>query len=121
MKIKGIKVERFSEYDGLPIKNKLPEELRERLKTRKQWMEEGYRVKEDAEGYEMHASVPAKKSFMYFLDDDVTKMTPDNMPENCSTCSLRSKGYCIVMADFVGAEGRCSEWNPKLGYRKSFL
>lgn len=70
-------------------------------------------VKEDAEGYEMHASVPAKKTFMYFLDDDVAKMTPYNMPENCSTCSLRSKGYCIVMADFVGVEGRCSEGDQK--------
>ena len=66
MNIKGIKVTRFSEYDGLLIKNKLPEELRERLKTRKQWMQEGCLVKEDAEGYEMHARVPAKKTFMYF-------------------------------------------------------
>jgi len=118
MKIKGIKVERFSDYDGLPIKNKLPGELKEKLKTRKQWLEEGYLVKPEAKGYEMHARVPAKITFVYYLDDAVEKITEENMPQNCSTCKLRRRRYCIVMADFVSAEGRCSEWDPREEFMK---
>jgi len=111
MKSKGFEVTRFSEWDGLPIKNKLPEELKIRLKTKKQWLDEGYLVNPDATAYEMHHQVLAKMTYIYYHEDDVTKITPEDNIQTCATCRYRQKQYCIVMAAFTGAEERCSEWS----------
>ena len=42
MRIEGFDVTYLSSYDGLPVKNHLPVELRERFKTENQWLESGY-------------------------------------------------------------------------------
>ena len=109
MKIDGIEILYLSEYDGKPVKNKLPAELKERLLTRNQWLEEGFMVKEGEEGYEMHSNMMGKKTFTYFLDSQVEKIRADE--EICATCSLRTNRYCLVMGDYVNMEGRCSEWS----------
>ena len=41
MRIEGFDVTYLSSYDGLPVKNHLPVELRERFKTENQWLESG--------------------------------------------------------------------------------
>lgn len=74
MKIDGIEIIRLSEWDGLPIKNKLPEALKTRLKTEEQWFDDGFVLKEDVVSYEMHPSVLSKKTCLYYLDTDVCKI-----------------------------------------------
>lgn len=74
MKIDNMIVCCASEWDGLPIKNKLPEELKARLKTEEQWFDNGYVLKENAAPYEMHPSVLAKRTCVYYLDTDVEPM-----------------------------------------------
>mgnify|MGYP003291098709 CR=1 FL=1 len=71
MKIDNVIIVCSSEWDGLPIKSKLPEELKTRLKTENQWLEEGFVIKPDATFYEMHPSALSKKTVFYFLDKDV--------------------------------------------------
>ena len=41
MRIEGFDVTYLSSYDGLPVKNHLPVELRERFKTENQWLGAG--------------------------------------------------------------------------------
>ena len=110
MKIDNIEVFRFSEWDGLPIKNHLPDELKERMKTENQWLEYGYVIKVDAPAYEMHPSVMAKKTFVYYLDKDVEAITGENTPKNCLTCSMREGRFCAIAGDYVSSKNCCSEW-----------
>lgn len=112
MVIDGVEVKRFAECDGLPIKNHLPIEIRERMQTEIQWLEGGYVIKPDATRYEMHASCMSKKTFTYYLDKDVEQITPENAPEYCSTCSIRRGKFCDFAGDYVSAKGHCSEWMP---------
>lgn len=103
----------LSEY-GLPYKNKLPKELRDRLFTRKQWLEKGYVLKEEAKGYLMHSQKNYKNRVVYYLDYDVIPIYTDNIPKNCLTCSYReSRGYCVIAGNFVGEINSCSEWVNK--------
>jgi hypothetical protein len=74
IEIEGYAVTRLSELDQLPIKNKLPEELKEKLLTRKQWQDVGYDLKEDAEGYELHPNCMAKRTSTYYFEDQVEPM-----------------------------------------------
>jgi len=69
--LKGYEIEYLSEWDGLPVKNHLPEELKESFFTRIQWWEKGYEVKESAEGTFMHPSALAKRLCEYFFRDEV--------------------------------------------------
>lgn len=110
MQIDGITVVRFSDWDGLPIKNHLPVELQERMKTANQWMMDGYILKPGATPYEMHPSVLAKKTCVYYLDSDAERVDQENDPKNCSTCSYRKNRWCDIAGDYVKATGRCSEW-----------
>ncbi len=76
-RIDNIEVEFFgikavaSANDFLPIKNHLPHDLAVKLKTRKQWVELGFCPKTDAAQYELHPDMRAKRTFMYFHEDDV--------------------------------------------------
>lgn len=108
MIIDDIEVTVFSSWDGFPIKNKLPENLNKRLKTKTQWLELKFVVLDDAVGYDMHPNSMNKKLCTYYLDTQVTKISPD--VECCATCKLRSGYYCIVMADYICLSKRCSEW-----------
>lgn len=110
MKIDNNIITCFSEWDGLPIKNKLPEELKCRLKTEIQWIEEGFVVKSTSMVYEMHPSVMAKRTFKYYLDKDVEPITADNNFKSCLTCGIRSGRFCEVAGDWVGLKNCCSEW-----------
>lgn len=112
MQIDGISVTRFSDFDGLPIKNHLPESLRERMKTENQWLESGYFLKPGATKYEMHPSVLSKRLCSYYLDTDVEKPDPANVPKNCMTCRIRDGRYCCVAGDYISAKHCCSEWDP---------
>lgn len=103
----------ISEY-GLPYKNKLPKEVRDRLFTRKQWLEKGYVLKEEAKGYPMHSQKNYKNRVVYYLDYDVIPIHMDNTPQNCLTCLYReSRGYCVVAGNFVGEINSCLEWVNK--------
>lgn len=110
MTIDGIKVNCFADVDGIPIKNHLPLELRERLKTENQWLEDGYIVKATAVPYDMHPSVLSKRTFTYYLDEDVEVIAPENAPRNCLTCSIQKGRFCAVAGDYVSSKHCCSEW-----------
>lgn len=71
MKIEGMEVTYLSSYDGLPVKNHLPAELRDRFKTENQWLESGYRLAADVVGIEMHPSAMSKRLYTYYLDTQV--------------------------------------------------
>ena len=79
-------IELVSEF-GLCYKNKLPEELKRRLFTRKQWLEKGFVLKEGAREYLMHSQKNYRNRVIYYLDTDVV--------------------------DYVGEINRCSEWENK--------
>lgn len=108
MKIEGIEITCLSEYDGKPVKNHLPEVLKNRFMTENQWLEQGYSIKKNEQGYEMHSNMMGKKLFTYYLDNQVEKISEDE--EVCATCKLRSNRYCMVMNDYVKMNGHCSEW-----------
>jgi len=110
MLIDGVKVKYVSNWDGKPIKNKLPTELRERMRTKNQWLEAGFLLKPNATGHEMHSNSMGKKLFTYYIDSDVESITADNAPENCITCKMRTGRFCIVAGDYVSANNRCSEY-----------
>lgn len=112
MKIAGFEISYLSEWDGLPVKNHLPSELKERMKTENQWLEAGYVVKAQATAYELHPSALAKRTCTYYLDEDVEAIHTDNAPRNCMTCSIRSGHYCPVASDYVGSSYCCSEYEP---------
>ena len=63
MRIEGFDVTYLSSYDGLPVKNHLPVELRERFKTENQWLESGY--------LEMHPTAVSRTLCTYYLDTQV--------------------------------------------------
>jgi len=109
MKIDGIEITCLSEYDGKPVKNHLPAELRDRLMTKNQWLEQGCTPKENEQGYEMHSNMMGKRLFVYYLDSQVEKIESDE--EMCANCSLRTNRFCIVMGDYVKMDGHCSEWD----------
>lgn len=111
--IDGVGIKDLSEWDRKPVKNKLPMELKERMKTEKQWLEMGYLIKKNAKGYEMHPNMMSKKLFLYYLDSQVEKMTNLNAQKNCGTCSYRENRYCFIAGDFVGVSNCCSEWVNK--------
>lgn len=113
MQIDGVPVTYLSGWDSLPVKNHLPAELQNRLKTEKQWLEAGYVLKEGARKYELHPSALAKRLCAYYLDADVAPVTPGSTSQSCMTCQLRDGRYCVVAGGFVGANQRCSEWTPK--------
>lgn len=118
MKIDGVEIYRFSDWDGLPIKNHLPAELKERLKTQNQWLEDGYVLKKGAKKYEMHPSVMAKRTSIYYLDSDVEEARGSNAPKNCLTCTIRRGRFCMIAGDYVGAKNCCSEWTPEWAEKK---
>lgn len=111
MKIDGVEILRLSEWDGLPIKNHLPVTLKDRMKTENQWLESGYVVKGTATAYKMHPSAMAKRTFVYYLDEDVEPVTAEDAPKNCMTCSIRNGRFCVVAGDFVSSKNSCSEWS----------
>ena len=61
----------LSEYDNKPVKSRLTSELKEKFLTEKQWLEKGFKPKENAFVYEMHPSSLNKKLCSYFYIDDV--------------------------------------------------
>lgn len=99
-----------SEYDGKPIKNKLPEELRNKFMTKKQWLEEEKTLKEGAIEYQMHPNAMNKKLCVYYFEGDTVPLS--DAVKICANCSIRGTSrYCVVAGDFVNMEGHCSEWN----------
>lgn len=112
MLVKGVDV-RVSDYDGLPIKNKLPPDLMDKFKTRKQWLEVGRVLSETATAVPMHPNAMNKKLVGYFHVDDVVEIT-DKAPRNCLTCATRNdNGFCPFAGAFVGEVNGCSEYEPK--------
>lgn len=99
-----------SMYDGKPIKNKLPEELKSRFLTEKQWIDEGKQIKENAKFVEMHPNSMNKKLCKYYFDEEVEPLSAD--AKICANCSLRTSEYgrCPVAGSFVSGVGYCSEW-----------
>ena len=71
MRIEGFDVTYLSSYDGLPVKNHLPVELRERFKTENQWLESGYVLVAGAVGLEMHPTAVSRTLCTYYLDTQV--------------------------------------------------
>lgn len=103
---------RRSDFDGKPIKNKLPQEIKELFKTEKQWLEEGMQLKEDACFVEMHPNATSNRVCKYYTEDEVELM--DSSVEICANCGFQhlENGRCLIMGDFVSVNGHCSEWIP---------
>lgn len=107
MKIENVEITCLSEWDNQPIKNKLPEELKEKLRTENQWLERKRRIKEGAVGYDMHPNAMNKKLCTYYLESQTEKLTDE---ECCATCTIKIGRYCPVMGAHVSMTHRCSEW-----------
>lgn len=112
MLVRGISVE-CSGYDGLPIKNHLPPELRDAFRTRRQWLEGGFVPRDAATAVPMHPNAMNKKLVDYFYADDV-EIPAGDVPRNCLTCRIRGGNrFCVIAGGFVGEANRCSEYEPK--------
>lgn len=109
MTINGVEVTCFSEFDGKPIKNKLPEKIKNKMKTEKQWREEGFRVIQDEKGYEMHPTEYQKKLYTYFFYMQVEDLGEVDLV--CETCHLRQGKFCPVIKDYIDFDEICSEWS----------
>jgi hypothetical protein len=85
----------------------------EDYRTRLQWEDAGYRVKDGIQGHEMHASMMSSKTYIYFLPDEVEPMESGaNVEPCCANCSIREGRYCIVMGDYLkDLSKRCGEWD----------
>lgn len=113
MLLRGVDV-RVSDWDGLPIKNKLTESLGDQYKTRKQWLSLGYVLGESASAVPMHPNAMNKKLVEYFHEDDVVPLSAGgDMPRNCLTCKIREGRYCVFAGDYVGEVNGCSEWEAR--------
>ena len=60
----------LSEWDGLPVKSRLPPEVEAGFKTRNQWEEQDLYPKDDARPVRMHPSSRAKRTFDYYSRED---------------------------------------------------
>lgn len=101
---------RVSQVDNVPIKNSLPDSIRDYFKTEKQWLEYGKKIKEGSVPYVMHPSVAHRQTSSYYLKEQ-TYDTPD---ECCATCTYRGPGRkCIVAGGYVNLSARCSEYDKK--------
>ena len=99
----------LSEYDNKIVKNHLPEEIKNRFLTKKQWLEKGFIPKENAKAIEMHPSWMSKILCEYYLDSDVESV-PKSL-ECCSTCMYYKNRFCKVNLYHVSADSRCSEYD----------
>lgn len=60
----------LSEWDGLPVKSRLPPEVEDGFKTRNQWESLDVYPKDDARPVRMHPSPKAKRIFDYYHVSD---------------------------------------------------
>lgn len=106
---------RVSDYDGLPVKNKLPGGLRDCYRTRRQWLAIGCVPSDIASAVPMHPNAMNKKLVEYFHRDDVVALSGGiEIPRNCLTCRTRTQaGYCMVAGGYVGETNCCSEWGRR--------
>lgn len=65
----------LSEWDGLPVKSKLPPEVEAGFKTRSQWEEQNLYPKDDARPVRMHPSPRAQRTFDYYHVSDTGTVT----------------------------------------------
>lgn len=98
----------LSEYDGKPIKTRLPEELKERLKTKNQWLESGFTVIPGATPYELHPALLNKKLCTYYFDTEVQKLPAST--NCCSNCRTYNHRYCVIAGEYVSPTHYCSEY-----------
>ena len=69
----------LSEWDGLPVKSRLPPEVEAGFKTRNQWESLGVHPKDDARPVRMHPSPHTKRIFDNFhVSDTVTAEQTDD-------------------------------------------
>lgn len=112
MKIEGFEITYLSSYDGLPVKNHLPAELKDRFKTENQWLESGYNLVVGAVGREMYPNAINKKLCVYYLDSQVLHYSEfDKDSRICATCRIREDRYCPVAGEYVSMKHSCSEWD----------
>ena len=72
--IAGCEITCLSKFDGLPIKNQLPEELQKRLRTEIDWLTaEQMCPAEGEKPFEMHPTASWKKCYRYYLDSQMVK------------------------------------------------
>lgn len=64
----------LSEWDGLPVKSRLPPEVEAGFKTRNQWEEQDLYPKDDARPVRMHPSSRAKRTFDYYCVSDIEEV-----------------------------------------------
>lgn len=95
---------------GFKYRSKQVEDYR----TRRQWEDAGYQVKDGIQGHEMHARMGDRKTFVYFLPDEVepAKLNEGGEVEPCcANCELREGRFCPIMGDYLKSlDKRCGEW-----------
>ncbi len=60
----------LSEWDGLPVKSRLPPEVEAGFKTRNQWEDQAVSLKDGARPVRMHPSPRAQRTFDYYHVSD---------------------------------------------------
>lgn len=112
MNIEGFEVTYLSSYDGLPVKNHLPAEIKDRFKTENQWLENGYQLVAGVVGIEMHPSAMSKRLYTYYIDSQVLHYSEfDKDSQICATCRMRENRYCPFAGEYVSMKHSCSEWD----------
>ena len=99
----------LSEYDKKPVKSRLNEELKEKFLTANQWLEKGFKPKENSFIYEMHPSSLNKKLCEYFYIDDVEPV----FLETCAFCCYYKNRFCTINCYHVSVNNKCSEFEKR--------
>lgn len=108
-KIENYEVKDSEMENGYPFKNKLPEEIKNRLLTKNQWLEMALTPKAEAKAYKMYANRTGHSPlYDYYLDTDVEPLPND--AEVCATCEIRCGKFCDIAGEYINMTGHCSEW-----------
>lgn len=79
----------LSEWDGLPVKSRLPPEVEAGFKTRNQWESLGVYPKDDARPVRMHPSLKAKRIFDYYHVSDTEEAKQETDEEKQVRVTIR--------------------------------
>lgn len=79
----------LSEWDGLPVKSRLPPEVEDGFKTHNQWESLDVYPKDDARPVRMHPSPRAKRTFYYYHVSDIEEADQTETDEKQVRMTIR--------------------------------
>ena len=98
--------------DGILVKNKMPDG--DRYLTRKQWLEQGRKVRNGEGPTILHPSRYNSRTCEYYLIEQTEVI--DDEAEMCGNCAYRGSDsrmgprYCPIAGMHVSPDYRCGEW-----------